>query len=302
VSVPPPALPLPLDGEAFTLETSAGRLSCYGAGPPSSARAPMLLVHSVNAAATAYEVRPVFEHERALRPVFAFDLPGFGLSERGARPYTPRMMTDAVLAVAAEVRRRHGGAWMDALGLSLGSEFVARAVAEQPDWFRSLTLVSPTGFNGRKRFHGPAGSTREVGLARALLVGRPWSSTLFRWLTQPKVVRYFLERTFGGKRIDEGLWDYSVRTAAQPGAYHAPLAFLSATLFSADVNQLYESLRLPVWMVHGDRGDFVDYQGQSSVAGRPNWSFLTMETGALPYFEKPDEFFRAQDDFLARAG
>ena len=131
----------------------------------------MLLVHSVNAAATAYEVRPVFEHHRAERPVFAFDLPGFGLSQRGPRPYTPRLMTDAVLAVAAEARRRHGGARIDALGLSLGSEFVARAVVERPDWFRSLTLVSPTGFNGRKRFHGPPGSTREVGLARALLVG-----------------------------------------------------------------------------------------------------------------------------------
>lgn len=262
----------------------------------------MLLVHSVNAAATAYEIRPVFEHHRALRPVFAFDLPGFGLSERGPRPYTPRMMTDAVLAVAAEARRRHGAARIDLLGLSLGSEFVARAVVEQPDWFRSLTLVSPTGFSGRRRFHGPPGSTREVGLARALLVGKPWSPTLFRWLTRPKVVRYFLERTFGSKRIDEGLWDYCVRAAAQPGAFHAPLAFLSATLFSADVNRLYESLALPVWMVHGDRGDFVDYRGQSSVAGRANWSFRTMETGALPYFERPEEFFRAHDAFLEDAG
>ena len=298
----PPALPPPLDAEVFTLDGPAGRLSCYHAGPPRSALGPMMLVHSVNAAASAYEVRPVFEHHRTLRPVLAFDLPGFGLSERGPRPYTPRMMTDAVLTVAAEGRRRHGGARLDALGLSLGSEFVTRAAVEQPEWFRSLTLVSPTGFSGGKRFYGPPGSSREVALARALLVGRPWSPTLFRWLTQPRVVRHFLQRTFGGKLIDEGLWKYCVMTAAQPGALHAPLAFLSAALFSADINRLYESLTLPVWMVHGDRGDFVDYRGESTVAGRPGWSFRTMQTGALPYFERPEEFFRAHDEFLARAG
>lgn len=258
----------------------------------------MLLVHSVNAAASAYEIRPVFEHHRVRRPVQAFDLPGFGLSERGPRQYTARLMTDAVLTVAEDLRRRHGGSRLDLLGLSLGSEFVARAAVEQPEWFRSLTLVSPTGLNGRKRFYGPPGSNREVWLSRTLLVERPWAPTLFRWLTEPWVVRYFLERTFGGKTIDEGLWRYSVLTAAQPGALHAPLAFLSATLFSADVNRLYESLTLPVWMVHGDRGDFQDYRGESTVIGRPNWSFRTMQTGALPYFERPEEFFQAHDAFL----
>jgi hypothetical protein len=85
-----------------------------------------------------------------------------------------------------------------------------------------------------------------------------------------------------GKVIDEGLWKYCLMTAAQPGALHAPLAFLSAALFSADINRLYESLTPPVWMVHGDRGDFVDYRRESTVAGRPGWSFRTMQTGALP--------------------
>jgi len=296
------ALPPPFEAEVFGLDSPGGRLSCYAAGPTSSPAPPMLLVHSVNAAASAYETRPVFEHFRADRPVFAFDLPGFGLSARGPGPYTPRGMTDAVLVVAAEVRRRHGGAPLDALGLSLGAEFVARAAVERPEGFRSLTLVSPTGFNGSRRFYGPPGSTREVGLTRALLVGRPWSPTVFRWLTRPKVVRYFLERTYGSKRIDEGLWRYCVLTAAQPGAYHAPLAFLSGTLFSGDVNRLYETLTPPVWMVHGDRGDFVDYRGESTVAGRSNWSFRTMQTGALPYFERPEEFFRAHEAFLAGAG
>ena len=69
-----------------------GGLICYvaGSGPP------LVLVHSVNAAASAAEVRPVFEHCRATHTVFAIDLPGFGFSERADRRDDPRRMTDAL--------------------------------------------------------------------------------------------------------------------------------------------------------------------------------------------------------------
>jgi len=92
-----------------------------GEGPP------LLLVHSVNAAASAAEVRPLFEHFRATRTVFAIELPGFGLSQRGDRDYSPRLMTDALHAAAAQVRARCGNAPLDAMALSLGCEFLARA-------------------------------------------------------------------------------------------------------------------------------------------------------------------------------
>jgi pimeloyl-ACP methyl ester carboxylesterase len=302
VASPAPDLPPPLDGERILLEGSVGPISVYVAGPASRERAPMLLVHSVNAAASAYEVRPVFDHYRATRRVYAFDLPGFGLSDRRERPYTLRLMTDAVAQVTEEVRRGHPTAKIDLLGLSLGAEFAARAVVERPESYRSLTLVSPTGFNGRRRFRGPPGSSRENRIAHAVLAGRSWTPGLFRWLTAPSIVRYFLERTFGSKQIDEGLWAYCVRTARQPGAVHAPTAFLTGSLFSADVTSLYEALALPTLSVHGDRGDFVDYRGEDVVRGRPNWSFATLRTGALPWFERPDDFFSVHEAFLARAG
>ena len=38
---------------------------------------PLLLLHSINASASAYEVKPLFEHYRQQRPVYAPDLPGF---------------------------------------------------------------------------------------------------------------------------------------------------------------------------------------------------------------------------------
>ncbi len=296
------SLPPALAGAASDLDGPAtGRVRLYAGVPPGAAgqATPLLLVHSVNAAGSAREVRPLFERYRAGRPVYALDLPGFGLSERSDRVYTPRLMTDAVLAVAAEVQRRHGEHPIDVLAVSLGGEFAARAASEQPQRFRSVALVSPTGFNGTARREGAPGSSRAVpGLHRAL--AQPlWSGALFRGLTRPGVIRFFLEKTWGSRAIDEDLWQYDVAITRPPEAKHAPLYFLSGGLFSADIHLVYDSLAMPVWMVHGQRGDFVDYRGKRFYEGRPNWRFDVLDAGALPYFEQLDAFCVRYDAFLA---
>lgn len=271
-------------------------LNCYvdGSGPP------LLLVHSVNAAASAAEVRPLYERARATRTVFAPDLPGFGLSDRSPRPYTPRLMTDALHATLAQVQARCGTAPVDALAVSLGCEFLARAASEQPGKLRRLALVSPTGLNGSTPRRGAPGSTRAVPGLHAVLSGGPWAQGLFGLLTRPGVVRFFLEKTWGGKAIDEAMFAYAVATAREPGARHAPLAFLGGGLFSADIHAVYESLVQPVWASHGVRGDFTDYRGLAPLAaGRPNWRVSVFQAGALPYFELPAEFGAAMDDFFA---
>lgn len=296
----PPAVP----GDRFEIVSDAGRLNFYvaGSGPP------LLLVHSVNAAASAAEVRPLFEHYRASRTVYALDLPGFGLSDRSDRAYTPRLMTDAIHAAAEAIRTRTPGpasassrGTLDALALSLSCEFLARAAVEKPGVFRSLALVSPTGFSGRGSLRAAPGSTRFQPWLLALLRGPGWGGGLFRLLTRPSVVRYFLARTWGSPRIDETLWAYCVRTARAPGAEHAPLHFLSGALFSTDIHNIYEQLTIPVWMSHGVRGDFTDYRNAALVADRPNWHFTEFPTGAIPYFEVTADFTERWDDFRTGA-
>lgn len=303
---PVPPLPHALPGQRIDLESPAGRLSYYVDGPASDdahrEATPLLLIHSINASASAFEVRPVYEHDRRRRPVYAIDLPGFGFSDRSDRPYTPRLMTDAVLALAAEIQRRHGERPIDVLGVSLSCEYAARAAVEQPQGFRSVALVSPTGFNRRKPSTGLPGSTRGIEGLRRLLSNPRWSEGLFRQLTRPGVIRYFLEKTWGSPNIDEALYDYDLITTKQPGARHAPLYFLSAYLFSADITRVYEQLQQPVWMVHGVRGDFTDYRYKQAFMGRPNWNITVMPTGALPYFEMPAEFALEYEAFLSEIG
>ena len=291
------ALPPALGGERFEFDSPAGRLSCYAAGQG----APLLLVHSVNAAASAAEVRPLYEHWQAARTVFAVDLPGYGLSDRSDRAYTPRLMTDALHATLEQIQQRCGKAPVDALAVSLGCEFLARAAVEAPARVRRLALVSPTGFNGTRRRRGPPGSVVGAPWIERMVRGPGWGGPLFRALTRPSVIRYFLRRTWGGPAIDEAMARYAELTTRVPGAEHAPLAFLSAQLFSQDINTVYEQLVQPVWMSHGVRGDFTDYRGKDSVEGRPNWRFTVFATGAMPYFEVQGDFNAALGDFLASA-
>lgn len=291
----PPALP----GEQQAIRGRAGRICCYVAG----AGAPMLLLHSINAAGSAYEVRPIFERYAASRRVYAPDLPGFGGSERSDRDYSVRLYVDAVHDVVDEMARHRDETPIDALALSLSSEFLARAARERPERFRTLALVTPTGFGaGSEQLRGDPGSTREVPLVYGALRAGPWGRWLYGLLTRPASIRYFLRRTFGSDRVDEGMVDYDIATARQPGAEHAPLAFLSARLFSRDIRAVYEGLQPPVWLAHGTRGDFQDFRGADWARRSPGWTVQPFDTGALPHFERPAEFFAAYDRFLASAG
>jgi pimeloyl-ACP methyl ester carboxylesterase len=289
-------LPAAVPGERRSVASKVGQLSYYVAGEVGPAE-PLLLVHSINAAGSAYEVRPLYEYYCRSRTVYALDLPGFGFSERGNRDYTPRLMTDAIHAMVSEIQRIHGAAPIDALALSLSAEFLTRAVLENAGAFRSIALISPTGFNRTTPEQAPADATRAMPKFRRFLslTGR----LVFDLLTTKRSIRYFLRKTWGSTEIDEGLLEYDYITTHQPDAHYAPYAFVTGYLFSLNIQSLYRAIELPVWMAHGVRGDFQDYTKAPSFASRPNWTIQVFQTGALPHFESLDEVTRAYDAFLA---
>jgi pimeloyl-ACP methyl ester carboxylesterase len=301
-----PAMPAPLTATRRELvDGRAGRIVMYGdfAAASSQASPPLLLVHSVNAAATAYEMKPLFEHYAGRRAVYALDLPGFGLSDRSDRTYTPRLMTDAIHAAVREIQAAHGGQSIDLVALSLGCEFAARAATETPNAFRSVALISPTGFDkrsARAAQKAGRGSTRAMPWLRGILTVPLWKHGLFSGLTSRASIRFFLQKTWGSKDIDEGLLEYDYVTTHQPGAENAPYCFVSGYLFSTDAIDLYRSLSMPVWMTHGVRGDFVDYDQKRVVENLPNWSIEVMQTGAMPHFERPGPFIASYESFLQR--
>ena len=278
--------------------TSAGRLRVYRAGQGPA----LLLLHSINAVASSAEVRPLFEAFQRHRTVYAFDLPGFGRSDRSDRPYTVSLMCAAIQDVGERIRAQHDAAALDAMALSLTCEFLARAVTQQPSAWGHLALVSPTGFQGAHPRTGSPGSTAEVPGMLKLLHWGGLGRRAFSALTRPSVIRYFLRRTFGREQIDEQLWRDGVQAAQAPGAHWAPLYFLSGALFSKDSLDVYRQLQHPVWMSHGVRGDFTDYRQAQAVLQLPQWSLSVYDTGAIPYFEDGAHFIQDMCEFLATPG
>lgn len=88
------------DREDFQSE-NAGKLSYYA--DRSGEGVPLVLLHSINAAPSAFEVKPIFERFRGERPVFALELPGFGFSDRSDRLYSPQLFQYAVSDFLKEV-------------------------------------------------------------------------------------------------------------------------------------------------------------------------------------------------------
>lgn len=294
------ALPLePAIGtERVTFESrSAGRLSYYvdrrGQGRP------LVLIHSINAGASAYEMRPIFEHYRGLRPVYALDLPGFGFSERSERIYSPELYASAI----QEFMETQVQAKADVIALSLGSEFAARAALARPQLFGSLALMSPTGFNERTSNNRVQSAARSGTSDRLLrLFSFPlWSQGFYDLLVSPPSLRYFLRQSFVGP-VDPGLLAYSYVTTHQPGSRFAPLYFVSGKLFTPDVwEQIYKRLALPILVIY-DRDPYVSFKLLPQALAQPNWQpARIVPTLGLAHFEQLPEVVQALDRFWEQA-
>lgn len=291
-----PPLTRALDAGATRVETPAGGLFVYedtrGEG------APVVLVHSVNAAASSYEMRPIFEALRGKRPVLAFDLPGFGLSERGPRRYDRALYRDAILAMI-ERAHTHRGIPADVVALSLGCEFAATAALSRPERVRSLTLISPTGFGRPRETPQRAAAEGRAGtLERTLetpIVGAP----LYSLIASRPSIRYFLSKSFVGP-VDRGLERYAWVSAHQPGARHAPLAFLSGVLFDPRIRaDVYERLACPVQVIH-DEDAYTDFSRLPELAARSGWTVTRIApTRGLPQWDEPKRTAAAMLAFWA---
>lgn len=290
-------LPHVLSGKRSELnDPQAGRISYYVDGPEQAE--PMLLVHSINAAASAHEIKPIFDAYKTKRRTYAIDLPGFGHSDRSPRPYRQKLMVDAVVALLRHIQELHPGKAVDLLAVSLACEFAAKAAVSEPDRVRTLALVSPTGFAKITATHGPPEADLGKPMVHRIISLPLLGKALYGLLTIRPSIRFFLKKTWGGAEIDEEMFENAVRLSQTANAHRAPLYFVAGYLFSADIRSIFRQITQPVWMSHGVRGDFVDYTRTDGITTRSNWKTTVFETGALPYFEVTEEFITVYDAFL----
>lgn len=279
-------LPAAVEGDRETFTSpDTGRISYYvdrqGSGRP------LVLIHSINAAPSAFEVKPLFDHYRVQRPVYALDLPGFGFSDRVDRVYSPAFFADAI----ATFLREQVGEAADVVALSLSSEFVARAATDQPDLFHSLTFISPTGFN--KVDISLPGDTI-YGVVSVPL----WSQPLFDLLVSRPSIRYYSGQSFVNE-TPQAFLDYAYATSHQPGARYVPLYFLSGQLFTPKAREsLYERVETPTLVIY-DRDPNIDFDRLPDLLEKNNrWQAVKITPSlGLPHWEKLEETIEVLETF-----
>ena len=251
---------------------------------------PLLFVHSVNAAPSAIELKPLFQHFRALRPVFAPDLPGFGRSTRRVGAMTASDFAKNIASIVDEMTPSEPP---DVIALSLGCEFVTRAVVECGATVRSLTFISPTGFS-RRQPPGPRAQKRLKRLFDFAGFGRG----AFKLLRLERSIRYFYGMNFSGFVPNE-LVAYALKTTRQPGAHEMPLQFLSMGLFTVNAAEsLYSELDVPV-LVLFDKDPNVSFELFQQFESKPGWQFKRIAPSrGMPQWEQPEETVGAIEAFF----
>ena len=287
------ALPAP----RRSLDTaSAGRLSYYAAEDAPFGAKPLVLLHSINAAASAIEMRPLFDRFLGRRPIYALDLPGFGHSERSSRRYTPALYAAAIVEFLAGAV----GSSADVVALSLTAEFAAMAALERPELIGRLVVLAPTGLEQRANALRTAREPGLSGKIRGALSLPGVAQPLYDLLVSRASIRFFLSLQFAHELPPFDLIPYAWATAHQPGARYAPLAFLSGELFTPGIREtVYRRLTQPVLVLH-DRSANTSFEALPDlVRERENWEAVRVGPAKdLLHWERPEEVVREMDEFF----
>lgn len=282
------ALPAALDAPRHDLATEHGGRIHYYADTSATGR-PLVLVHSINAAPSAFEMKPLFQQYRSQRPVYALDLPGFGHSDRSNRRYSPSLFANAIVDFLEKVVGRP----CDLVAFSLGCEFAAQAALIKPELVDSLVLISPTGFSARRL---PTGQAAER--AYKVLSVPVVNDGLFALLTSRPSIRFFYKQAFHGA-IPPEMIDYAYATSHQPGAKYAPLYFLSGQLFTPNAREnVYANVAQPVLVLY-DRDPNIDFHELPDfLSHHSNWRAERIApTRGLLQWEQPEQAAAAIDRF-----
>ena len=290
----PATLPPALDADVHEMEMMEGQARYYkrpGTGTP------VVLLHSINAAGSSFEMKPIFDHlaRTTGRPLYALDWLGFGLSDRPEVRYRPGLCQRQLRRFLSE----HVGEAADLVALSLGCEYAAAVADAFPTLIRKQVFVMPTALAADDE--GSFVQRAAIGL----LSGLGLFEIAFRRLTKKETLRAFYARQVfpEGYAVPDALVDYAYLTTQAKGASNAPRRFIEGALFTRKTARArYRRLSLPtLFLVPQDAGSKVQsFERLTEVvaASEEGLQVRRLRTGLLPHWENEDAFFEILDTFL----
>jgi pimeloyl-ACP methyl ester carboxylesterase len=207
--------------------------------------APVILLHSINAAAWAFDWRQNLPALAESYKVYAPDLPGFGRSERRPIRYEALSYIEFVREFAHLVREQTGQA-PAVIASSLVASYVISVAAAEPELFSSLLLIAPTGL---QRLDFPPG--QRAARANHILHGKV-GDILFGLLTTRFSTKVFLGRDgyYSKAKVTKDVVDGYWRASHQPRAKFAPVSFITFYL-NHSVQDEWPKVQSPVLIVWG---------------------------------------------------
>src|SRR6185436_535475 len=232
-----------LGGEAKLFTWKYGRIFYKEAGLDNR-RLPLVFIHGVGAGASSFMWRKNFDELAKDFHVIAFDLLGFGLSDKPpAAPYS----ADLYVELISDFIREVAGGRANVVASSLGASYAVRVADEHPELINSMILNAPAGYDTMNTRPGMAGAAF-YGLLQSPVLG----TSFYNVMASERSIRDYARRTlfYDYRRVTDRLVAHIYATSHQPGAQYAIAAFLSGYL-NCDMSAPFSRLVQPMVLVWG---------------------------------------------------
>ena len=273
-----------LGGEAHFFRWKHGRVFYKTAGVENPGL-PLIFIHGVGAGASSFMWRKNFDELAKDFRVYAFDLLGFGFSDK---PAVASYSADLYVELITDFIREVSGYPANLIASSLGAAYAIRVADEHPELINSMILNGPAGADALNRRPGMAGAAF-YGLLQSPVLG----TSFYNVMASERSIRDYARDNlfYDHRRVTDRLVANLYATSHQAGAQHAIAAFLAGYL-NTDTQSPFSRLTQPVVLVWGKQDGTTPLEkGLSLQELNPRASLEVFDyCRMMPEQEQPEKF------------
>jgi len=285
-----------LNGESRYYRSRQGIIFYKEAGQGGDDTTPVVFVHGIGAGNSSYEFSENFDAVSQQFQTYAFDLLGFGNSDRPKVKYTAEFYIKQLTEFLDEVVKKP--AYI--IASSLGAAYAVQVAYRRPELIKKLVLSSPTGINksgGKRNLQMLPGFTYSV--LRSPVIGK----AIYSGVSSKTSIRSFMQNQMfydKSKITDEMIQQYFT-SAHQQGAEYAPPSFFTG-LLDAEIGHTLGKLNKPVLMFFGKESLITPlWEANALKQQNPSAEMVTLDQARLSVnWEQAEEFNRRTLEFLGQ--
>ncbi len=294
-----PPLQSKLEGEGHYYRSRQGVIFYKEAGQDQDNQPPVVLVHGIGAGNHSYEWEPNFGAIAAQHKTYAFDLLGFGNSERPALKYTAEVYIKQLTEFLDQVVARPA----IVVASSLSSSYAVQVAFRRPQLVQKLILMEPSGIFRGQGISGPNLAGPLSGAAYSVLRAPVLGKAIYSGVASHSGVKSFMENQMFYDKINatpervEQYWT----AAHQEGAEYAPPSFFTG-LLNAEIGETLGKIQQPVLIFWGKESMITPPAEREEISMKnPKAQVETIERARLALNqEHPDQFNKIALDFLGK--